>query len=417
MAIKVSGTTVINDSRNLENITSINGTAVTNFITTASGTLSDLSNVSAASPSSGEFLKWSGSAWVNASIPSINVLDDVGNVTITSNSSGEILKWSGSAWVNNTLAEAGIQAYDANLVSDANYVATDENFTTADHAKLDAIEANATADQTAAEILTAVKTVDGAASGLDADLLDGQHGAYYTGYTDTAVANLVSSAPSTLDTLNELAAALGDDANFSTTVTNSIATKLPLAGGTMTGNIVMASSQTVDGRDLSVDGTKLDTVETNADVTDVANVTTALNSISIDALSDVNTTTSAPSDAQVLTWVNSNSRWEAADASGGLDTQTATLTTASETAIATFAKADFNGLKVFISVVQGTARHVTELLVTHDGTTAISTEYGTIFTGSSLATFDVDISGANIRILATGASATSKVYLVTYTAI
>ena len=35
----------------------------------------------------------------------------------------------------------------------------------------------------------------------------------------------------------ELAAALGDDANFSTTVTNSIATKLPLAGGTLTGSI------------------------------------------------------------------------------------------------------------------------------------------------------------------------------------
>jgi len=35
--------------------------------------------------------------------------------------------------------------------------------------------------------------------------------------------------------LNELAAALGDDPNFATTVTNSIATKLPLAGGTLTG--------------------------------------------------------------------------------------------------------------------------------------------------------------------------------------
>ena len=40
---------------------------------------------------------------------------------------------------------------------------------------------------------------------------------------DTSVANLVDSAPATLDTLNELAAALGDDANFSTTVTNQIA--------------------------------------------------------------------------------------------------------------------------------------------------------------------------------------------------
>ena len=41
-------------------------------------------------------------------------------------------------------------------------------------------------------------------------------------YVNTAVSNLVASAPATLDTLNELAAALGDDANFSTTVANNI---------------------------------------------------------------------------------------------------------------------------------------------------------------------------------------------------
>ena len=56
-------------------------------------------------------------------------------------------------------------------------------------------------------------------------------------YVGTQISNLVDSAPGSLDTLNELAAALGDDANFSTTVTNSIATKLPLAGGTLTGAI------------------------------------------------------------------------------------------------------------------------------------------------------------------------------------
>ena len=60
-------------------------------------------------------------------------------------------------------------------------------------------------------------------------------------YVNTAVSNLVDSAPSTLDTLNELAAALGDDPNFATTVTNSIATKLPLAGGTMTGTLKLNS--------------------------------------------------------------------------------------------------------------------------------------------------------------------------------
>ena len=63
------------------------------------------------------------------------------------------------------------------------------------------------------------------------------------GYVDTAVANLVASAPAALDTLNELAAAIGNDASFSTTITNSIATKLPKAGGTMTGAIDMGSSK------------------------------------------------------------------------------------------------------------------------------------------------------------------------------
>ena len=44
-------------------------------------------------------------------------------------------------------------------------------------------------------------------------------------YVTTALANLVDSAPTTLDTLNELAAALGDDPNFATTVTNELAGK------------------------------------------------------------------------------------------------------------------------------------------------------------------------------------------------
>ena len=62
-------------------------------------------------------------------------------------------------------------------------------------------------------------------------------------YVDSEVAGLIDSAPGELDTLNELAAAIGDDANFSTTITNSIATKLPLAGGTMTGAIAMGNSK------------------------------------------------------------------------------------------------------------------------------------------------------------------------------
>ena len=56
-------------------------------------------------------------------------------------------------------------------------------------------------------------------------------------YVGTQIAALVDSSPATLDTLNELAAALGDDPNFATTVTTSIGEKLPLAGGTLTGDV------------------------------------------------------------------------------------------------------------------------------------------------------------------------------------
>ena len=63
------------------------------------------------------------------------------------------------------------------------------------------------------------------------------------GYVDTTVNALIDAAPGTLDTLNELAAALGDDPNFATTVTTQLAGKLSLTGGTMTGAIAMSSNK------------------------------------------------------------------------------------------------------------------------------------------------------------------------------
>ena len=67
-----------------------------------------------------------------------------------------------------------------------------------------------------------------------------------TAYVTSAVNSLIDSAPGTMNTLNEIAAALNDDAAFNTTVTNAIATKLPLAGGTMTGNIAHGGNLTLD---------------------------------------------------------------------------------------------------------------------------------------------------------------------------
>ena len=62
-----------------------------------------------------------------------------------------------------------------------------------------------------------------------------------TAFVQQEIASLVDSAPGTLNTLNELAAALGDDANYATTTTAAIAAKLPLAGGTLTGAVTGTS--------------------------------------------------------------------------------------------------------------------------------------------------------------------------------
>jgi roadblock/LC7 domain-containing protein len=56
-----------------------------------------------------------------------------------------------------------------------------------------------------------------------------------TAYTDAAITAVIGGAPGTLDTLNELAAAINDDASYATTLTTALATKLPLAGGSLTG--------------------------------------------------------------------------------------------------------------------------------------------------------------------------------------
>jgi hypothetical protein len=58
--------------------------------------------------------------------------------------------------------------------------------------------------------------------------------------------NLIDGAPGALDTLNELAAALADDASYATTITNALSLKAPLASPTFTGTVNL-SSATVTG--------------------------------------------------------------------------------------------------------------------------------------------------------------------------
>ena len=182
------------------------------------------------------------------------------------------------------------QAADSNIVSDANYVRTDQNFTNADHTKLNSIETSATADQTASEIRTLVESatdsnvftdadhtklngieasatadqtkadIEGLGIDVPATNLTGTIPAARlstattqaesddstkiatTAYVVDKITTLIGGAPSTLNDLNELAAAINDDANYNSTLTTALATKLPLAGGTLTGNVTFGDN-------------------------------------------------------------------------------------------------------------------------------------------------------------------------------
>ena len=77
---------------------------------------------------------------------------------------------------------------------------------------------------------------------------------------------VIASAPAALNTLDELAAALGDDANFATTVTTSLAAKAPLASPTFTGTVTVAAAGVA-----FTDGT-----QTKAGVPSITNIPSAL---------------------------------------------------------------------------------------------------------------------------------------------
>jgi hypothetical protein len=151
--------------------------------------------------------------------------------------------------LTNTIVDADVNASAAiawSKIAPSATVSTTElgyldGVTSAIQTQLDAKLATATASSTYAPLaspaLTGVPTAPTAAANTNTTQVA------TTAYVQTEITDLIAAAPGALDTLNELATALGNDAAFSTTVTNSLATKLPLAGGTMSGALAMGTNK------------------------------------------------------------------------------------------------------------------------------------------------------------------------------
>ena len=118
-------------------------------------------------------------------------------------------------------------------------------------------------------------------------------------YADTQVANLVDSAPALLDTLNELAAAIGDDANFAANLATSVGEKVAKAGDTMTGALTLSGAPTSNlhaATKAYVDSAESNAISTaSSDATSKANAAQAAAeaTASADATSKANAAQSA----------------------------------------------------------------------------------------------------------------------------
>ena len=133
---------------------------------------------------------------------------------------------------------------------------------------------------------------------LNATLADYWPSANVITYVNAEVAGLVNSAPSTLDTLNELAAALGDDENFATTVTTNLGQKLgSTASVTLTGDV--SGSGSFSSNSLSISVTVDDSFASNANLqtevgrvnllnTNLTNTNTALRTLISDRMQVAN---------------------------------------------------------------------------------------------------------------------------------
>ena len=182
-----------------------------------------------------------------------------------------------------------------------------------------------------------------------------------TAYADAAVAALVDGAPALLNTLNELAAAINDDASFTTTLTNSIGLKAPIDSPTFTGTVTLPSGTVTSG--MIADGTIAtadiaDSAITSAKIADGTIVNADINASAAIAQSKIDglsTSFSAKADLVSPTFTGTPS---APTAAPGTDT-TQVATTAFVKAAADAAAAVANALTTD-DVAEGTAQYFTD---------------------------------------------------------
>jgi hypothetical protein len=216
--------------------------------------------------------------------------------------------------------------------------------------------------------------------------IDGTGGNTVTDRIATAVSDLVNGAPELLDTLNELAAAIDNDEDFSTSVGTLIGEKVSKAGDTMTGALAMGTNK-ITGLGTPTDDTDAATKKYVDDqtTTDVAEGTNLY-------FTDVRAVDALEAVVPDFTAVEINS----------LAKQVAATSSSLGSVVVTafsFAKAAYRTAKFIVKIDNGTHNEVTEVLLSLDSSDNIAiTEYAIVGTNGSRGTITADISGTDVRL-------------------
>ena len=151
---------------------------------------------------------------------------------------------------------------------------------------------------------------------------------------------------------------------------------------------------------------------------DVLTATTLGSSVTASSLTSVGTITSGTWNAGAVT-SSGVVTGTSLDTTYGRTTS-GTLTTTAVTQVEvplSLAATTYRTVEYLVQATSGTTYHTSKVHVIHDGTNTWVDEYSTMFTSASLYTVTADISGGNIRLLVTPASATSTTFKVIATAI
>ena len=237
-------------------------------------------------------------------------------------------------------------------------------------------------------------------------------------YTDAEVAALVDSAPALLDTLNELAAAIGDNPNYAADLATSVGTKVSKAGDTMTGLLVLSADPSANlgaATKQYVDQAEADAISTAEayTVTREEAITTAYEAYADQAETDAIASAQAALD-DVLDATTPFTEINVNDVAKQVAATTGNIVTAAATTAYSWTAADFRSAKFVVKAKNGVHTQVSDLVVTLDTSNNVAvSEYGITYSnGTELAAVTADYSGTDVRIRVTPANDNTEVIVV-----